>query len=189
MSLFDYLAPIYDLLDKLSPRLPRSREKIIEKIDLERGDKILDVGGGTGKLLEGIREKRPDFGLYLLDESKRMMKGSSFSRNKVLGKACSLPFDPAFFDLVICVDALHHFEKKKESLREMDRVLRPGGDIIILEFDPKSPLTWFILIGERVFGEPSSFYGPERLKEFFPGYEFDTDRINTSEYILHGKKR
>ncbi len=188
MKLFDLAAPIYRHLDKLSPKVSSSREKVIDKIDLDSDDRVLDVGGGTGKLLRSIQEDEDDLEMYLLDESRRMMKAQSFSGNRILGKACMMPFPSSYFDLVLCVDALHHFRRKEKSLREMDRVLRPGGEIIILEFDPKSPLTRLIQFGERLFGEPSRFYEPKTLESFFPEYEFETDRVNPAEYILKGKK-
>lgn len=187
-KIFDLLAPIYPFFERLL--FSGMREKMIQEMELSQGDKILDVGGGTGMLLEKILKERSDVDVYLLDESKEMMQKAPTSHNKVRGKACRTPFDSETFDLVLCVDALHHFENKSESLREMVRVLKPEGEILILELDPQSPLTKFIEFGEKLVGEPSYFFEPETLKDFFSSRDFQTSikKLHTYDYILQIKK-
>lgn len=185
--MFDYLAPVYDLfMDKVFSDV---REEIIEKIDLKGKRALLDVGGGTGLLLKKIKKKEPDIDPYLLDTSIQMMAEST-TNNLVLGRACKNPFKDSFFDFVLCTDALHHFENKEESLDEMIRVLKPGGKIILLEFDSRSPITKFIKFGERLVGEPSYFFEPRYLKNFFQerGLSVTTKRLNSYEYILQAAK-
>lgn len=185
-GIFDLIAPVYDLFDKMF----LSRKEIMDRIDIDEHDKVLDMGGGTGSLLKKIMERKENGETYLLDVSREMMGVSTFSEHKVIGKACRSPFDSDSFDLVLCVDALHHFPNKKDSLEEMVRVLKPDGEILILEFDPKSSVTKFIEFGERSIGEPSFFLEIDDLKEFFQNKGFDTtiDKLNSYQYILKSVK-
>ncbi|MGM0406210.1 MAG: class I SAM-dependent methyltransferase [Thermoplasmatota archaeon] len=187
-KIFDLVAPIYPFFERLL--FSGTRDKMIEEMDLSKVDKVLDVGGGTGMLLEMILKERSDVDVYLLDESKEMMQKAPFSHNKIRGKACRTPFISDSFDLVLCVDALHHFEKKAGSLKEMIRVLRSEGEILILELDPRSPLTNFIEFGEKLVGEPSYFFEPEVLEEFFSSRDFQTSikKLHPYDYILQAKK-
>ncbi|MFW6141719.1 MAG: class I SAM-dependent methyltransferase [Candidatus Saliniplasma sp.] len=185
-SIFDVLAPIYAPISRLL--FSDTWSEIISQIDLSHEDIILDVGGGQGILLESLKKEKPGVNVILLDSSLQMVKRST--TNKVLGKASKSPFSDSSFDHIICIDALHHFENKKESLDEMIRVLKPDGDIIILELDPISPLTKFIEIVEKLLGEPSYFFEPEVLERFFSnnGFETTIHTLNSYEYILQAKK-
>lgn len=187
-DMFDYLAPIYrNFGDFLFSDI---REDIIDNMELGKNDKVLDVGGGTGKLLEKVLEKQPEAEGYLLDKSWNMVKESSKIDSIVLGKACRSPFSSNSFDFVLCTDALHHFENKRESLREMMRVLKPDGEIIILEMDARSLITKIVKLGEKMFGEPSYFFDPDQLKTIFPNnFKVNIDKINSYEYILRAKKK
>ncbi len=187
-SIFDLVAPIYRLSEKLSSS--RTKKEVLKNIETTKGDKILDMGGGTGKLLSMIKNEEPDIEFILLDVSKSMMKHSSKSNQKVLGKACRAPFDSNSFDLVITTDALHHFKNKKEALKEMVRLTKPEGTIVILEFGPKSYVTKFIKYGEKLFGEPSYFFEIDYLRRFFEKHDLKTELywVNSYEYILEAKK-
>lgn len=183
-GIFDLIAPVYRLFEKLSSS--STKKKVLNNMEVHKGDRILDVGGGTGKLLDMIKNNEPDIELILMDVSKAMMKHSPKSNQKVLGKACHVPFDSNSINIVITTDALHHFENKKGALREMVRIAKQEGTIIILEFDPKSYVTKFIKYGEKLFGEPSYFFEISYLKRFFENHGLKTKIhwVNSYEYIL-----
>ena len=184
--MFDILAPVYNRFSKLL--FSEVREDIIENLDLKNQDKILDIGGGTGAFLEKILEKEPYVQVYLMDSSKKMVS-KSIINSIVLGKACKNPFDSNTFDYVLCTDALHHFENKKESIIEMMRVLKPGGTIIIFDMNADSPVTRLIKFGEKLLGEPSSFFTPEELSNSFDdNFRVSTEKINPYEYVLYAEK-
>ncbi|MEF8874873.1 MAG: methyltransferase domain-containing protein [Candidatus Thermoplasmatota archaeon] len=187
-DIFDHLAPIYDLF--MDHTFHYAREGIIDKLDLEGNPALLDVGGGTGTLLKKIKKKESDINPYLLDTSREMMSEST-TDNLVSGKACKTPFEDSSFDYVLCTDALHHFKNKEKSLEEMMRVLKSGGQIIILEFDPKSLITKFIEFGEKMIGESSSFFEPGYLKSFFRerGFSATIVRLDSYKYVLWAAKR
>lgn len=185
-GIFDYIAPLYSRLE--DTLLSGSREKVLKHIDPEPGNRILDVGGGTGSLLQDIDQL--DVELFLLDESKGMVKQSPETNQIILGKACWNPFKNNSFDYVLCIDALHHFENKIRSVKEMMRTVKSGGTIIILEFDRKHLVTKFIKYGERLVGEPSRFFEPEDMKKYFNknGFKTEIEKIKSYEYILQAKK-
>ncbi len=186
-SMFDILAPVYNRFSKLL--FSQIREEIIDRMNFDADDKILDVGGGTGAFLEKILEKEPDIQVFLLDISKSMIDESNIMDSIVLGKACWNPFSSNSFDYVLCTDALHHFQHKKKSVKEMMRVVKPGGTIIIFEMDAKSPITKLIKFGEKILGEPSEFFTPEELSSLFDdNFDVKTKKIKSYEYLLYATK-
>lgn len=156
-------------------------------MDFDSNDKILDVGGGTGAFLEKILQKNPKLEVFLLDSSKSMIAESNITDTMVLGKACRNPFSTNSFDYVLCTDALHHFENKSKSVKEMMRVVKPGGTIIIFEMNAESPVTKLIKFGERILGEPSEFFTPKELSSLFDdNFKVDIKNINSYEFLLFG---
>lgn len=187
-NMFDILAPVYNRFSRIL--FSEIREEIIDKMDFDSNDRILDVGGGTGAFLEKILKKNPELEVFLLDTSKSMIEETSIAESIIVGKACWNPFSSNSFDYVLCTDALHHFQHKKRSVKEMMRVVRPGGTIIIFEMNAKSPITKFIKFGERILGEPSKFFTPKELASLFDdNFEVNTERINSYEYLLYADKR
>lgn len=105
---------------------------------------ILEAGCGTGHWLAGLRsillpQARP--GLYGLDLSAGMLRRARQRRGPlhlVRGRAGCLPFPDACFDLVYCVNALHHFDEPLAFVQEAWRLLRPGGVLAVVGSDPRT---------------------------------------------------
>lgn len=131
------------------------------------GDRLLDVGAGFGRLADEYRGYRH---VVLLDASEvhvaaaRERYGGDERIDVVLGDALHLPFPDAAFDTVVCVRMVHHFEDAGPVIRELARVLRPGGSLV-LEFANKRNLKAILrhLVRRR---EPSPFgLGPHRYRD------------------------
>ena len=94
--------------------------------------RILDNGCGTGILFEALScERRQIFGL---DISQNMLRYAQKKAEKiVLGDSQELPFRERTFDLILCRSLLHHLPNSIKGIAEMARVLREGGEIILVE--------------------------------------------------------
>ena len=102
---------------------------ILTALENVRG-KVLDLGCGGGAYTRGIKNYRSDFHITGVDISK---KSITYARKKdgdinyVLGSVYSLPFNKNFFDAVVSIDALEHFDNPSKAFKEVYRVLKPGG--------------------------------------------------------------
>lgn len=92
--------------------------------------RLLDIGAGTGRLLELMGRDRPGLALFGVDRSAGMLRSARSARARldlVRGSAEALPFPEACFDAVTTTLSFHHWSDQSEALREVRRVLRPGG--------------------------------------------------------------
>jgi SAM-dependent methyltransferase len=102
----------------------------IDKVLLGKPLRILDVGCGTGINLKYLQDLGDAYGL---DISKDALK---FSRSRglpslICGSADKLPFKDGRFDLVLALDVIEHIDEDIFAVRELCRVLKPGGHLII----------------------------------------------------------
>jgi SAM-dependent methyltransferase len=125
------------------------RQWTLDLADLQAENVVLDVGCGTGTLLLAAAERvGPSGALHGIEPSTEM---AAHARHKaeahrlplevVEGSADSLPYPPASFDAVFCTLAFHHLPRSMQegAIREMRRVLRPGGRAVIVDWQrPKS---------------------------------------------------
>jgi ubiquinone/menaquinone biosynthesis C-methylase UbiE len=136
----------YDLLVWLVTlgRERRLRERLLQPARLQPGESVLDVGCGTGTL--AIAAKRcvgPTGSVYGVDASPAMIARASKKAKKAgadvtfeNGLAESLPFPDGGFDVVLSTVMLHHLPRKarQQGVREMRRVLKPGGRLLAVDF-------------------------------------------------------
>ncbi len=110
------------------------------------GGRLLEVGCGTGCWLslldeQGYRVFGLDFSDGMLRQARRRRPGLRLCR----GQAERLPFADGQFDLLLCVNALHHFGAPEQFIAGARRVLRPGGTLAIVGMDPHDPATrWYV---------------------------------------------
>jgi len=94
---------------------------------------ILDVGCGAGANLELLAERFPDAALQGVDVEREPLRFCRADRRLPVSQAdaARLPFADASFDLVTALDALEHFADDASALREVHRVCRPGGTLVL----------------------------------------------------------
>lgn len=143
---YDELGRKYDTWTRLPDRmfLDGWRRELLASAS---GD-VLEVAIGTGKNLdfypEGCRVTGMDFSRSMLDEASRRAQALGRPFEAMLGDVTALPFAGASFDTVVCTLAVCTFGEPLTALREMRRVCRPGGTVLLLEhvLPPNKALAW-----------------------------------------------
>jgi ubiquinone/menaquinone biosynthesis C-methylase UbiE len=115
-----------------------SNKAVLRTLDLKPGLSILDVGCGTGILLQQLLQLGLHLKLYGIDISSKMVKvaQAKFDQGSALvheGSAHGLPYKNESYDCVTCATSFHHYPSPRNSLREMFRVLKPGGKLVLLD--------------------------------------------------------
>ncbi len=98
------------------------------------GDRVLDVAGGPGTLAAAVRGLVA--AVTVVDVATGLLALVPEGIERVEARAEQLPFPAGSFDLVTCVNALHHIARPARALDEMARVLAPGGRIVLEDYAP-----------------------------------------------------
>jgi len=192
---FDYMADLWDARF-YRPDLIERLEDLVVQFEMRNGDKVLDVGTGTGGLipllLKYIGSERF---IIAIDFSEKMIRRAKdkFRDKENLSFSVSsvehLPFKKRFFDCVICFGAFPHFEDQVKALSEMHRVLKDEGKLSIAHalssielrnhHRGSSPVTHDVLPEEGEMRKMMNEAG------FMDVYIIDKEKY----YICRGKKR
>jgi ubiquinone/menaquinone biosynthesis C-methylase UbiE len=113
-------------------------DRLAKADEIKPSHKVLDVACGTGVLARAVAKYHPDTSITGLDPNPGMLavarkKSPTISWQQ--GRAEELPFDDESFDIVLSQFGLMLFSSAKTALKEMKRVLKPGGYMIIAVFD------------------------------------------------------
>jgi demethylmenaquinone methyltransferase / 2-methoxy-6-polyprenyl-1,4-benzoquinol methylase len=176
-GVFDSVAQRYDLMnDLMSAGLHRIWKRFTVEHSLVRsGDHVLDVAGGTGDLSRLFAQRVGNAGMVVLSDINGSML--SIGRDRLLDEGlilpavqCDgerLPFASNTFDCVSVGFGLRNMTHKDAALAEMQRVLRPGGRLLVLEFSrvwkPLAPLYDFYSfqvlprLGRAIAGDAESY--------------------------------
>ncbi|MGI5498715.1 class I SAM-dependent methyltransferase [Lentzea sp. CA-135723] len=133
-----YLLPFYDLVHQVSA-LARVHAEMVELARPQPGQRVLDVGCGTGNLLRATAKRHRDVELSGVDPDLKMLARAErkLRRRARLdrGYAQELGFPGATFDVVFSSLMLHHLDttSKDEMLAEVRRVLKPGGVLVLAD--------------------------------------------------------
>jgi ubiquinone/menaquinone biosynthesis C-methylase UbiE len=134
---FDRQAATYDASYKgfLGRHLRKPFNFILKQLDSFQFHSVLDVGCGTGLLLEQIKTERPDVKISGIDISSGMLKVARQKLGETAdlksGDAEELPWPDSNFDVVITSCVFHHFTRPLKALVEMKRVLKPDGHLLL----------------------------------------------------------
>jgi ubiquinone/menaquinone biosynthesis C-methylase UbiE len=117
------------------------RNRMIDLLELKPNYEVLEVSAGTGKDSEIIASRLgKEGGLWLLDISPDMLvynierlKSVGIPTEFIVASACSLPFVDNSFDALYCFAGVGHFPDLPKGLKEMARVVKPGGKVVFCE--------------------------------------------------------
>lgn len=120
-------------IDSRDPRLIT----IMDALGDVSGLRILDAGCGKGRFIKAIKEKYPKAYLWGVDISEIMLSYLPSKVEKRTASLLNLPFSNCYFDKILCVESLEHAVYPKKAVRELCRVLKKGGTILIIDKNEK----------------------------------------------------
>ena len=166
--------------------------KAIETASIKKNSKILDVGCGTGNLLYLFQEQGKNLKLYGIDISNEMLKIAKARLTKQtnlrLKPIEKINFKSNYFDYVFSVDTFHHYSNYDLAMKNIYRVLKKKGKLIIADFN-------FGFIGNKIFHaiEPGNnkMYSKDEFKKLFKAYGFkniNQKRFGLFSILIIGEK-
>jgi ubiquinone/menaquinone biosynthesis C-methylase UbiE len=183
---FNLIGPFYDLV------FGRKKDyEIIKRAEVEEGDWLLDVGGGTGRV--AVLFKSITTNIVIVDSARKMLQQAD-ERGICCVQSVSenLPFSEMSFNRIIMVDALHHVKDQKKTLSEMWRLLAPGGSIVIEEGDIKNWFVKLVALGEKCLFMRSHFLTDNQIKamcHFDESANIEISRKKGVVWIIISKRR
>ena len=176
-GVFDSVAPKYDLMnDLMSMGLHRAWKAFTVLVaNLREGDQVLDIAGGTGDLALAFSKKvgksgrvvHTDINEAMLRTGRDRLLDAGVVLPTLVCDAEKLPFPDNHFDLVSVAFGLRNMTHKDLALTEMNRVLKPGGKLLVLEFSKVAPplekaYDWYSFnilpkLGKLVAGDDASY--------------------------------
>lgn len=117
----------------------RSHDLFIENILRERGiSRVLDIGCGTGEFAIKLKKYKSSAEIFGIDISEDMIntaksKPAAEGIDFRTGDSENIPHDDDYFDCITCAHSFHHYPHKKKAVREMFRVLRNNGTLMIID--------------------------------------------------------
>lgn len=134
------------------------------------GGVFADLGGGTGDLGAGVA-RALDARVVVIDIVDQMLQKVQAAPFVSVCRATAdaLPFPTAYFDGVLCSDAFHHFRDQDKAAREIARVVKAGGGVLVL--DPE-PIGFYraVSVLERLLGEPGSLRTTEETQSLMAAH-------------------
>ena len=188
-KVFDDVAEKYDLMNDISSlglhRLWKRRA--VKLMNLTRGERVLDIASGTGDMANEISKKiGTNSFLVISDINERMLR---IGRDKLIDSGVnalaincnseSLPFSDSSFDKVSVAFGLRNMTDKEKALKEINRVLKVDGKLVVLEFSKVSKsfeffYNWYLFnilpsLGSKLVGVRESYqYLVESIQKYPP---------------------
>ncbi len=192
-AMFDRIAPVYDAMNRGFPMgLVGRWRKLAAAAVVTPGDRVLDAACGTGDL--ALADRKAGGKVTGLDFSERMLERARRKSDQiewVQGDVLALPFEDAAFDAATIGFGIRNVDDLDAGLRELARVVRPGGRLAVLEITrPRGVLRpffrlWFdVLIplaGKALPGGAASTYLPASVRRF-PGPDDLADALRRAGF-------
>lgn len=140
---YSMLTALYDPIVALTTRERVFKRRLIEQAGIRDGSSVLDLACGTGTLALWVKRRVPGANVYGIDGDPKIL---TFAQQKAErdgisitfqhGLSTNLPYDDCSFDCVLCSLFFHHLshEDKVRTIREVFRVLKPGGEFHVADW-------------------------------------------------------
>jgi demethylmenaquinone methyltransferase/2-methoxy-6-polyprenyl-1,4-benzoquinol methylase len=180
---FALIAPYYDRIFYRS-----SVEDLVRRLEPEIAHRVLDVGGGTGRVAQHLVGAVGQ--ICVLDPSPGMLaEGQQKGICITQGEAEALPYASHLFDRIMMVDAFHHLRHQERAAAELMRVLVPGGRLVVEEPDIGHVAVQAVALGEKLLLMRSRFRQPRAMQHMFEvlGGRVRIDRRGHTAWIVVDK--
>jgi ubiquinone/menaquinone biosynthesis C-methylase UbiE len=157
---FSALTRIYDPVVALTSRERRFKELLVEQAAPAPGQRILDLGCGTGTLAIQVKQREPgaevvglDADPAMLSQAREKAERAGVELTLTEGFSNELPFEDGSFDRVLSTLFFHHLdpEPKRQTAREIARVLRKDGELHVADWGkPSDPVMAVAILGIRL---------------------------------------
>ena len=157
---FQSLTRVYDPVVRLTSREGRFKELLVDQAAPTPGQRILDLGCGTGTLALQVKQRVPQADVVGLDadpemlaQARRKAEQAGAELELTEGFSTKLPYEDASFDRVLSTLFFHHLdpEPKRRTAREIARVLRTGGELHVADWGkPSDPVMAAVFLGIRL---------------------------------------
>ena len=195
---YERLTALYDPVLRWTMREAAFKQRLVQQAGIEAGHRVLDLGAGTGTLTLLVKRLHPEAEVVGLDGDEQVLAiarakaeqaalAVSFDR----GLASDLPYPDHSFDRVLSSLVFHHLtrDQKERALREVRRVLRPGGELHVADWGkpPNRLLRAAFLLVQVLDGfETTSDNVAGRLPDFFRRAGFSEVRQTTQFATVFG---
>lgn len=144
---YDWLTRFYDPVVALTIREKRFKRRLVAEASIAEGDRVLDLGCGTGTLTIALHQRQPGARVLGLDADPAVLEiarskasGAGANVGFLQGLSVALPFEDDHFDAAFSSLLFHHLttEDKLRTFREVHRVLKPGSEFLIADWGKAS---------------------------------------------------
>jgi ubiquinone/menaquinone biosynthesis C-methylase UbiE len=149
---YERLTPLFDPCLRLTTRERTFKKRLLDQAAIQPGQRVLDLGCGTGTLAIWTKQRHPgaevvglDGDPEVLERGRRKAAEGGIDVRLDEGMSFDVPYEDGSFDRVLSSLFFHHLmpDAKRSTAAEIARVLRPGGELHVADFGPPSdPYTW-----------------------------------------------
>jgi SAM-dependent methyltransferase len=133
---YSRLADLYDT--RWSFYVNTTIRETLNRLEIEPGERILDLGCGTGVLIQRLLQVTPEIQVFGIDPCAEMLE---IAKQKLpesvdlkVSSADNLPFPSNYFDVVVSTSAFHYFRDPSQALQEAKRILKRNGRLVITDW-------------------------------------------------------
>jgi len=163
--------------------------RMLEYLYPKEGERILDIACGAGELGLKIAERGCevsgiDMSKDAINSARRLAERERVACEFRVGNAEDLPYPDGYFDKIVCSSSLEHFNDDIKALKEMCRVLKPDGSVVMTVDSLTYPISDELKDVHRKIAHVVNYYTRETLEERFKIAGFEMRR---SEYLLNSR--